>query len=162
MNRISGWRFLQIGRRHRARHPDLPHRLSHGRSDSVRDDAGRSPRVTDSRITYRSRYLLGTLRAPVIDLVVLDDNNPRSVAFQIVQAAEHLGTLPGSGNEGEIDPPGKSIRILRTTLETSEPADIDAKALGTLLSRLLRLSDEITARYFGQGEPLNEIIEGLG
>jgi hypothetical protein len=73
-----------------------------------------------------------------------------------------MSVLPGSTNEGEIDPPGKSIRILRTTLETSEPGDVDDKMLGMLLSRLLRLSDELTARYFGQGQPLNEIIEGLG
>ena len=70
--------------------------------------------------------------------------------------------LPGSGNDGEIDPPGKSVRILRTALETSEPKDVDDKMLGMLLSRLLTLSDELTARYFGQGEPMNEIIEGLG
>jgi uncharacterized circularly permuted ATP-grasp superfamily protein/uncharacterized alpha-E superfamily protein len=162
MNRISGWRFLQIGRR--VERAILTCRMVSAMADPTSSETTLDSllRVTDSRITYRSRYLLGTLRAPVIDLVVLDDGNPRSVAFQIVRAAEHMSVLPGSTNEGEIDPPGKSIRILRTTLETSEPGDVDDKMLGMLLSRLLRLSDELTARYFGQGQPLNEIIEGLG
>ena len=99
---------------------------------------------------------------PVLDLVVLDDGNPRSVAFQIGRIAEHLAVLPGSRQEGEIDPSGKSIRVLRTMVETSAAREIDGPMLAALQSRLLRLSEEVTARYFGQGEPFREIIEGLG
>src|SRR5262249_14402553 len=36
--------------------------------------------LADSQITYRLRYVMVAAPAPVIDLVVLDPNNPRSLA----------------------------------------------------------------------------------
>ena len=45
-------------------------------------------------MTYRSRYGTNLQAHAVIDLVLTDDSNPRSVAFQIDAAADHLGYLP--------------------------------------------------------------------
>jgi uncharacterized alpha-E superfamily protein len=119
-------------------------------------------KVTDSRITYRARYLMGTLRLPVLDLVLLDDGNPRSLSFQLGRLADHLAHLPGVAAEGEIDPPGKTIRSLRTAVEISEARDVDEAMILSVEKRLLTLSNEVTARYFGQGEAPVETVEGLG
>ncbi|MDQ0467353.1 circularly permuted type 2 ATP-grasp protein [Labrys wisconsinensis] len=162
MNRISGWRFMQIGKRiergiltcRQAR------RLAgEGASEGALDAL---LKVTDSRITYRARYLMGTLRLPVLDLVLLDDGNPRSVAFQLGRLADHLAHLPGVAAEGEIDAPGKTIRLLRATVEVSEAQEIDEAMILSIENRLLTLSNEVTARYFGQGEVPVETTEGLG
>ena len=48
----------------------------------------------DSQITYRQRYVMIAALAPVIDLVMLDPNNPRSVAFQLDRIETHLAALP--------------------------------------------------------------------
>ena len=50
--------------------------------------------LADSQITYRQRYLMVAALAPVIDLVMLDPNNPRSVVFQLDRIEAHLAALP--------------------------------------------------------------------
>jgi uncharacterized circularly permuted ATP-grasp superfamily protein/uncharacterized alpha-E superfamily protein len=162
MNRISGWRFMQIGRR--IERGILTARMARRLADETASETTLDAllRVTDSRITYRARYLMGTLRVPVLDLVVLDEGNPRSVAFQVQRLYDHLSDLPGERREGEIDPPGKTVRIVRTMVETHGAGELDDTMLGAIEDRLLVLSDEVTARYFGQNPPISEMSEGLG
>ena len=57
--------------------------------------------VADSSMTYRSRYFTTLQPAPVLDLLMNDENNPRSLAFQIKDLSAHcqaLSTMPsGAG-----------------------------------------------------------------
>jgi uncharacterized alpha-E superfamily protein len=46
--------------------------------------------LTDSTVTYRSRYLVAPEWLPVLDLLLRDETNPRSILFQIDGI---LGTL---------------------------------------------------------------------
>ncbi|WP_413991520.1 circularly permuted type 2 ATP-grasp protein [Labrys okinawensis] len=162
MNRLAGWRFLRIGQ-HLERAVQtcrLARRLADPSASVDMLDA--LLRVSDSRITYRARYLMGTLRLPVLDLVLLDDGNPRSAAFQIIRLAEHLNELPRVVREGEVDPLSRTTRLLRAEIETTEAADVDERMILSLENRLLALSSDITARYFNQDEAMAEIAEGLG
>ena len=43
--------------------------------------------LCDSTITYRSRYLAVVQPAPVLDLVLADEGNPRGLAFQLAAIA---------------------------------------------------------------------------
>ena len=52
--------------------------------------------LADSQITYRQRYVMVAALAPVIDLVMLDPNNPRSVVFQLDRIETHLGRVAAS------------------------------------------------------------------
>ncbi|MFX7747844.1 alpha-E domain-containing protein, partial [Acinetobacter baumannii] len=58
--------------------------------------------LADSQITYRRRYVMVAARAPVLDLVVLDPNNPRSVAFQVERISQHLKALPLHSSDGRL------------------------------------------------------------
>ncbi len=49
--------------------------------------------LCDSTITYRTRYLGQLQPAPVLDLVMLDDSNPRALAFQLRSINSHLERL---------------------------------------------------------------------
>jgi uncharacterized alpha-E superfamily protein len=49
--------------------------------------------LCDSTITYRTRYLGQLQPAPVLDLVILDDSNPRSLVFQLRALDGHLDYL---------------------------------------------------------------------
>ena len=162
MNRMAGWRFMQIGQR--LERAILTCRMVRrlAEANGVEDALDAMLRVTDSRITYRARYLMGTLRLPVLDLLVLDDGNPRSVAFQIGRIAEHLGQLPRLTQEGLVDPLGRAVRLLLTEIETSEASDIDDVMILGIENRLLALSSQITNRYFNHGEAQAEVTEGLG
>ncbi|CAM5773395.1 hypothetical protein LMIY3S_04164 [Labrys miyagiensis] len=162
MNRLAGWRFLRIGQ-HLERAVQtcrLARRLADPSASVDMLDA--LLRVSDSRITYRARYLMGTLRLPVLDLVLLDDGNPRSAAFQIIRLAEHLDELPRVVREGEVDPLTRTTRLLRAEIETTEASDVEDRMILSLENRLLALSSDITARYFNQIEAMAEIAEGLG
>jgi uncharacterized circularly permuted ATP-grasp superfamily protein/uncharacterized alpha-E superfamily protein len=50
--------------------------------------------VADSSMTYRSRYFTTLQPAPVLDVLMADDANPRSLAFQLNHLADLYGKLP--------------------------------------------------------------------
>jgi uncharacterized alpha-E superfamily protein len=45
-------------------------------------------------MTYRSRYLAALDPTAVLDLLLTDETNPRSVAFQAVAIQDHVANLP--------------------------------------------------------------------
>jgi uncharacterized circularly permuted ATP-grasp superfamily protein/uncharacterized alpha-E superfamily protein len=53
--------------------------------------------VGDSSMTYRSRYFTVLQAAPVLDLLMNDELNPRSLAFQLKELAEHCRALSTIG-----------------------------------------------------------------
>jgi uncharacterized circularly permuted ATP-grasp superfamily protein/uncharacterized alpha-E superfamily protein len=85
MTRGTGWRFLDLGRRLERAQFVVTGALAPFTQSPIDWDA--SMRVAlelcDSTITYRTRYLGQLQPAPVLDLVMLDDSNPRSLVFQL-------------------------------------------------------------------------------
>jgi uncharacterized circularly permuted ATP-grasp superfamily protein/uncharacterized alpha-E superfamily protein len=96
MTRSLGYRFMDIGRRvERAIHQTnlisiaLPLVCSEPRNilETLLE-------ISDSTMTYRSRYRSAFQPAPVLDLLLADESNPRSLAFQLGRIAEHTEHLP--------------------------------------------------------------------
>src|ERR1019366_7453096 len=50
--------------------------------------------VADSSMTYRSRYFTTLQPVAVLDVLMADDSNPRSLAFQLSRLADLYGKLP--------------------------------------------------------------------
>ena len=50
--------------------------------------------IADSSMTYRNRYLTTLRLAPVLDLLMTDETNPRSLVFQLIALADHVEHLP--------------------------------------------------------------------
>ena len=50
--------------------------------------------VADSSMTYRSRYYTTLQPAPVLDVLMSDETNPRSLVFQLSHVADLYGKLP--------------------------------------------------------------------
>lgn len=152
MVRGSAWRFLQMGRRIEravatcsiARHLAEPQDTS--------DSLGALLDLCDSQIIYRSRYLTGPMRNPVYDLVLLDPENPRSLAFQVAEIAAHLGQLPALRDDHLPEQPLRLARALVGRLETLTAQDIVPGDLGDIEAELLALSDALSLRYFLQFE----------
>ncbi|WP_443970873.1 circularly permuted type 2 ATP-grasp protein [Sphingobium sp. CR28] len=104
--------------------------------------------LSDSQITYRTRYLSGAMRDPVYDLVLLDPDNPRSLLFQIEALNRHLEAQPRL-TEGNL--PEQPLREARAALAPFlglSVADFDLALIDTTESRLLALSEAISARFF--------------
>ena len=76
----------------------------------------------DSQITYRPRYLMVAARAPVLDLVVLDPGNPRSVAFQIDRIEAHLAALPSATRRPAVAAASRSRPRCDHALRTADAA----------------------------------------
>jgi uncharacterized alpha-E superfamily protein len=96
MTRGLGWRFMDMGRRveraiHQTNliHIGLPLVCTESRSalEALLE-------VSDSIMTYRARYRTAFQLAPVLDLLLMDESNPKSLAFQCSRLAAHVEHLP--------------------------------------------------------------------
>ena len=102
MTRGPGWHFLSIGRRvERSVHMvQLFRGIMVPLGSHDRQALEMLLEVADSSMTYRSRYFTILQPAPVLDLLMNDDTNPRALAFQMNDLAEHcqyLASAPSGG-----------------------------------------------------------------
>ena len=175
MTRDYGWRFLDMGRRiERATHLSRLMRSLLERGDpETHGGLALLLEIADSVMTYRWRYLATPLIAPVLDLLLLDESNPRSVAFQLAALEDHVEQLPRT-----VAPPARSAeqRIMLATLTKVRLADVATlcavgpgerrRALAALLDvvdvALPDLSEAITGTYFSHvaaGRPDPQALE---
>ncbi|MBV9767946.1 MAG: circularly permuted type 2 ATP-grasp protein, partial [Bryobacterales bacterium] len=87
MTRGDGWRFLDIGRR-LERAIQMVGLLGNGLPQQAPGRVGVLEAIlemADSSITYRSRYLTSVQVDLVLDLLLVDEANPRSIAFQLAR-----------------------------------------------------------------------------
>lgn len=151
MNRAAGWRFLEMGRRVERAINTARFARQFAFDAATSEDLDLLLTLADSQITYRSRYLVGPLLAPVRDLVVLDSYNPRSVAFQVVALNDHISSLPSLREGGLIDPPHRLAVSLQAEMTAGEAEAFDTKSLFALEQNLLHLADVIGSHYFPHG-----------
>src|SRR5262249_33961475 len=96
MTRGQSWRFLDLGRRLERAVSLIPllRATTVQVCDRERPLLEAVLEIADSGMTYRRRYLARLQTAPVIDLLLTDDTNPRSVLYQVRALVEHVRALP--------------------------------------------------------------------
>ncbi|WP_454617978.1 circularly permuted type 2 ATP-grasp protein [Bradyrhizobium cenepequi] len=151
MNRAAGWRFLDIGRRAERAINTTRFARQFAFDEASDEDLDILLTLVDCQITYRSRYLVTPILAPVRDLAVLDPYNPRSVAFQVESLNEHIAALPSLKEYGMIERPQRLAVALQAMLATAEAETLDIKTLFSLEQDLLNLADAIGLHYFPHG-----------
>ncbi len=161
MTQLAGWRFLELGRR--IERAILTGRLVRCFALAGAPDGGLELllELADSQITYRQRYVMVAARAPVIDLVMLDPNNPRSVAFQLDRIETHLSALPGRSATGRLSPVQQIVASMATRLRTAEAAAVDEDLIVDFEQSLMKLSDAISASYLSNNERSETVWEAL-
>ena len=161
MTQLAGWRFLELGRR--IERAIITSRLVRCFALAGAPDGGLEVllELVDSQITYRQRYVMVAARALVIDLAMLDPNNPRSVAFQLDRIETHLSALPGRHAAGRLSPVQQVATALATRLRTVEAAAIDEALIIDTEQSLMMLSDAITAAYLTNNERSEPAWEAL-
>ena len=96
MTRGYAWRFLDMGRRIERSLATIALLRStlvpQARRETVLLESVLE--VADSAMTYRRRYMTTLQIAPVLDLLLVDESNPRSVGFQLARLSEHIDGLP--------------------------------------------------------------------
>jgi uncharacterized alpha-E superfamily protein len=114
--------------------------------------------IADSTMTYRSRYLNVLQPAPLIDLLLLDESNPRAVAFQLNAIETSLRELARSAPGGRNTRPLKLAVDMRAELAAHNPSQHEAyesDACQRLIEfttqieqAMWKIADEITDAYF--------------
>jgi uncharacterized alpha-E superfamily protein len=162
MTRDDGWRFLIIGRR-LERLSFLAQTVAHFLSMPSTRGPGSLEwllELTDSIITYRSRYSRLPELLPVIDLLVFDDSNPHGVVFQASVLARYLERMArelGADFEGDLAGALKRLRgfileKLRAPAVQQLPGMRALRGTGHPAAGLdqaaVQLSDWLGMRYF--------------
>lgn len=145
MNRLTGWRFLDLGRR-------IERAIGMARliARFASDDPWACDlllELGDSTLTYRLRYVDVHERVAVTDLLLLDPANPRSVAFQMQKIAEHLSIMPGAKKDGQLSPAAALALQLQTELTVADAKLLSATWPDDFASRLLQLSDAVASHH---------------
>jgi uncharacterized alpha-E superfamily protein len=156
MTRDDGWRLLSTGR-HLERLGFLAQALADAfHTGAVFDEGGYEAVVAlfDSTITFHAQYQQRHDISALLDLLVIDRDNPRSLGWVAQTLRGRLGKLAGSAADEIPDyardiPDPKSWR-----LDAMCQRDADGR-YGVLMALLTdcadaayRLSDDLTSRYF--------------
>ncbi len=166
MARGHGFRFMEIGRRlERALYTlsllrtgcELPHETEKVVWEMVLA-------MTDSLMTYRRRYASAVQAGAVLDLLLLDESNPRSVGYQLVQIRDQVLSLP---RKKPLPHRSAEERIILETLTTLRVTDLERYSTSTwdadmdetlgqlfagLSTHLLALSETLSRDYFSHIE----------
>lgn len=148
ISRLTGWRFLEIGRRIERGLQMARFARRFARADAPVGSLDTLLDLCDAAMTYRQRYSIATVRSSVIDLVILDPNNPRSVAFQANAIHQRIFELPGR-RIGDEPAAVESLAVrLDALLQTTRAAQVDEPMLEQIGQDLRELSNLLTQQYF--------------
>ena len=151
MNRVAGWRFLDMGRRIERGVNTCRFARTLAHEAATIDDLDLLLDLVDSQITYRARYLVGLALTPVRDMVMLDPFNTRALAFQVVTLKDHLSVLPSLLDDGMLEEPQRILLALAAQVETEKAIDLESDKMLAFEQALLRLSGAVADRFFLQG-----------
>lgn len=151
MYQFTGWRFLQAGRL--LERGQITARLAAALGGEKTPEGGLEALLefSDSRITYRRRYSVDLSRETVLDLVVLDPLNPRSVAFQVNGFKAILDELPGMRRGETLSPVSRRAGRLQVRLATGDAPEANEAFLLRVATDLGAISNLLSERYFNAG-----------
>lgn len=127
--------------------------------------------VCNSLMTYRSRYRASFSLLPVIDLVVTDPGNPRSIVFQFHELLKLVSTLPSRKRNPQRPPHVDLVKRTLFEIESILPAadtqiqwDVYRKKLDKTVAgmeeRVKQITDMMTHTFFvhvGYRQQIDEI-----
>jgi uncharacterized alpha-E superfamily protein len=174
MTRGPGWQFLDLGRR-------IERSLSmidllrgtlveaslheHNVLDALLE-------IADSSMTYRNRYATNLQAGPVLDLLLIDETNPRSIGFQLAALANHVEHLPRQQSDPLLSPEQRLIIALLASVRLAEGnvlAEFDAGGIRSSLDELLvqlaaelrDLASGISHKYLVHAGPVHQMADIL-
>ncbi len=160
--RGPAWRFLDLGRR-----------LERALAILGSIEAALAPAVdplafqplsetllwtNESLVAYRRRYRSDIELDAVMDLLVHDDANPRSLAFQLDRMREHVASLGWEQGRALVERASMgAITPINASISGGRRLQVDALVLDTR-GPLLELGDSVVERWFS--DPVNPMVLG--
>jgi uncharacterized alpha-E superfamily protein len=159
MTRGQRWRFLEIGRRIERTFFALTllRAFCPPRTETTQVPWEALLVIADATMTYRQRYRSSADSGAVLDLLLDDDSNPRSVHYLLLGLDDLLDGLTAPEGAGQQSSEQKLVREALADLRSTAPIsrngsrglDVELdEVLARLQARLSTLSDQLTARYF--------------
>jgi uncharacterized alpha-E superfamily protein len=175
MTRGQGWRFLDMGMRIE-RAMAVTHLIRATLVNVSEEELSLLDAlldITDSSLTYRRRYFTRLEAAAVLDLIVADESNPRSIAYQATAIEQHLCHLPRESNHPRRSPDHQLAIKLVSTLRLADISAISQPTknyrlrlndlMNDILESLANISEQVSQIYFshasGSGRLLSETQE---
>jgi uncharacterized circularly permuted ATP-grasp superfamily protein/uncharacterized alpha-E superfamily protein len=175
MTRGLGWRFMDMGRRvERALNQTglirigLPEVCTESRTalEALLE-------VSDSIMTYRARYRSAFQLAPVLDLLLMDESNPKSLAFQLGQLSAHVEHLPREGERRFARPEERMVLEMLTGVRLLDLTGLGCRRDGSgheplvtflksMETRLKEFARQITAHYLSRVTPTSHFLSVSG
>jgi uncharacterized circularly permuted ATP-grasp superfamily protein/uncharacterized alpha-E superfamily protein len=160
--RGPAWRFLDLGRRiERALavlgsvEAALGVHVDHVTFQLLAEAALSS---NESLVAYRRRYRSDVDLDAVVELLVSDDTNPRSLTYQLDRLREHAAALAWADGLDLVERASiGALAPLDSTVANGRRLSVDALVLG-VRAPLLQLSDSIAARWFA--DPVSPTVMG--
>jgi len=160
MTRTLGWRFFDLGCRIERswQTTSILKSFFAGHKNDDPETLEALLNTTDSLMTYRNRYL-DTFQIPVVlDLLMTDTTNPRSIIYQMIRINEHLAAMPGNKGRALLTPEQKLAMSLANTVrlvDVYELSQFDSSNTRPMLNKLLvrlderlpKLSDAVSSRF---------------
>ncbi len=166
MVRDPGWRLMDIGRRlERGQQLAalLRATLTQAHPSDVESIVIESVlAVAESGLTYRRRYRGRVQVGTVLELLMLDAGNPRSLAYQVNAIADNLKHLPDASGTSR---PERLTEELAATLRRARPSEMDDldrtgsraeldEFLTDIHDALRNLADAVAAAHFWRSRPM--------
>ena len=162
MTRGHEWRFLELGREIECAIRTL--QLIRNLLSTAPDDEMTNLRllqavleIGDGLMTYHRRYGGRLQVVPVIDLLLSDESNPRSVAYQVAKLRKATRHLPGNDqSEATFSPLDRELMRVLAELRLANIEQL-AQTAGITRENLIRLLDTQTSSI----ERIAEIVNRL-
>lgn len=164
MIRDTGWHAIEAGR-FLERGLQLCHLLGAG---AVQRHDPRAERevlealltTSESVVTYRRRYRGSVRTADMLDLLLLDRDNPRSLSFALARLREHLAAMPASTGSTRAERLLDHLESGLAELDVTALARVDggrrellAEFLAAAAWQLEQLAESIAHLHFESGPP---------
>ena len=154
MTRGIGWRFVSMGRR-LERLSTMCSTLQVAIEEGRAHDLEWLLELADSSVTYRSRYLAAPEWLPVLDMVMRDEANPRSLAFQAKGLADFIARLEASHGvfaSTLLAPAHAALRELDAR-DLRPESDRLADVVTALQRAAYEISDATSLKFFSHAAP---------
>jgi uncharacterized circularly permuted ATP-grasp superfamily protein/uncharacterized alpha-E superfamily protein len=145
ITRGLGWRFMDMGRRIERGlnqvhliHSAMPMACyePHSILEALLE-------VADSLMTYRARYRTTLQLAPVLDLLIVDESNPKALGFQIKVLADHVEHLP-RGNVRRYSTPEDRVALrMLTAVRLADLTQLNCGPDKTVRNEITALLEEL-------------------
>jgi uncharacterized circularly permuted ATP-grasp superfamily protein/uncharacterized alpha-E superfamily protein len=147
MYNSDGWRFLSLGislERASSMSKTLAQLTAPDAPDGALDLA---LEIGDSVVAHRARFSIFAGHASVLDLLGLDDQNPRAIRYHISRARRQIAELPVQSQSHRLSRVARQVLLLETQLATAHIVDLTPEVLSQMNYDIWAVADTLTATH---------------